>query len=380
MRLRLVLGLALVISGFGSILPAAAFETAARAAIILDNRTGVVLFEKNADERMPPASMSKLMTAYMIFDQLKGGRLKLDDEVLVSERAWKMGGSQMFVKVGDRVKVDDLIRGIIIQSGNDACVTMAEAISGSEEEFARAMTEKAREIGLTNSTFANATGLDAPDHLMSVRDLALLARRIIADFPEYFKYYSEREFEYGGIRQHNRNPLLQAGVPGVDGMKTGFTDGSGYGLVATARRDDRRVITVMAGLQSAGQRRTEGERLLEYGFREFQEYRLFVPGTPVAEADVWQGVAPKVPLVVRDTVGVTLSREARKGLVVKLSYPSPLPAPIAADQEVGHIEIAAPGMAPLSVPLTTAGDVPRAGALARATGSLSYLIWGAPAG
>lgn len=380
MRLRLVLGLALVISGFGSILPAAAFETAAKAAIILDNRTGAVLFEKNADERMPPASMSKLMTAYMIFDQLKGGRLKLDDEVLVSERAWKMGGSQMFVKVGDRVKVEDLIRGIIIQSGNDACVTMAEAIAGSEEEFARQMTEKAKEIGLTNSTFANATGLDAPDHLMSVRDLALLARRIIADFPEYFRYYSEREFEYGGIRQHNRNPLLQAGVPGVDGMKTGFTDGSGYGLVATARRDDRRVITVMAGLQSAGQRRTEGERLLEYGFREFQEYRVFTPATPVADADVWQGVSPKVPLVVMDTVGVTLSREARKGLVVKLSYPSPLPAPIAADQEVGHIEIAAPGMAPLSVPLTTAGDVPRAGALARATGSLSYLIWGAPAG
>ena len=380
MRLRLVLGLALVILGFGSILPAAAFETAAKAAIILDNRTGAVLFEKNADERMPPASMSKLMTAYMIFDQLKGGRLKLDDEVLVSERAWKMGGSQMFVKVGDRVKVEDLIRGIIIQSGNDACVTMAEAIAGSEEEFARQMTEKAKTIGLTNSTFANATGLDAPDHLMSVRDLAVLARRIIADFPEYFKYYSERDFEYGGIRQPNRNPLLQAGVPGVDGMKTGFTDGSGYGLVATAIRDDRRVITVMAGLQSAGQRRTEGERLLEYGFREFQEYRVFTPATPVADADVWQGVSPKVPLVVMDTVGVTLSREARKGLVVKLSYPSPLPAPIAAGQQVGQVEVSAPGMAPYRVPLVTAAAVARAGMLARATGSLSYMIWGAPAG
>ena len=380
MGLRLVLGLALVVLGLRFVLPAQAFETAAKAAIILDSRTGVVLFEKDADERLPPASMSKLMTAYMIFDQLKGGRLKLDDEVLVSERAWKMGGSQMFVKVGDRVKVEDLIRGIIIQSGNDACVTMAEAIAGSEEEFARQMTEKAKEIGLTNSTFANATGLDAPDHLMSVRDLALLARRIIRDFPEYFKYYSEREFEYGSIRQPNRNPLLQAGVPGVDGMKTGFTDGSGYGLVATAKRDDRRVITVMAGLQSAGQRRTEGERLLEYGFREFQEYRLFTPGAPVAEADVWQGVAPKVPLVVTDTVGVTLSREARKGLVVKLSYPNPLPAPISAGQEVGHVEVTAPGMAPLSVPLVIASDVARAGVLARTTGSLSYLIWGAPAG
>ncbi len=185
------------------------------------------------------------------------------------------------------------------------------------------MTERAKEIGLTGSTFANATGLDAPEHLMTVRDLALLARRIITDFPDYFKYYGEREFEYAGIKQPNRNPLLQAGVPGVDGMKTGFTDGSGYGLVATAKRDDRRVITVMAGLESAGQRRTEGERLLEYGFREFQEYRLFEPGAPVAEADVWQGVAPKVPLVVKETVAITLSREARKGLVVKLSYRQP---------------------------------------------------------
>jgi D-alanyl-D-alanine carboxypeptidase (penicillin-binding protein 5/6) len=173
--------------------------------------------------------------------------------------------------------------------------------------------------------------------------------------------------------------LLQANVPGVDGMKTGFTDGSGYGLVATARRDDRRIITVMAGLDSAAQRRTEGERLLEYGFREFQEYRLFEPGAPVAEAEVWQGVAPKVPLVVGETVAVTLSREAHKDLVVTLSYPSPLQAPVAAGQAVGQAKVAVPGMAPFTVPLLTAGEVPRAGLLARATGNLSYLIWGAPA-
>ena len=241
----------------------------------------MVLFEKDADERMPPASMSKLMTAYMIFDQLKGGRLKLDDEVLVSERAWKMGGSQMFVKVGDRVKVEDLIRGIIIQSGNDACVAMAEAIAGSEEEFARADDRKGQgdRADQQHVRQRHRARRARPSHVACAIS-ALLARRIIADFPEYFKYYSEREFEYGGIRQPNRNPLLQAGVPGVDGMKTGFTDGSGYGLVATAKRDDRRVITVMAGLQSAGQRRTEGERLLEYGFREFQEYRLFTPACP----------------------------------------------------------------------------------------------------
>ncbi len=359
--------------------PVQAFETTAAAAIIIDNRTGAVLFEKNADERRPPASMSKLMTAYMIFDQLKSGRLKLDDEITISERAWKMGGSQMFVKVGDRVKVEDLIRGIIIQSGNDACVAMAESIAGSEEEFAREMTEKGREIGLTNSTFANATGLDAPEHLMTVRDLAILARRIIADFPEYFKYYGEREFEYAGIKQPNRNPLLQARVPGVDGMKTGFTDGAGYGLVATAKRDDRRVIAVLGGVDSASHRKAEGERLLEYGFREFQEYALFQLGQPVAEADVWLGTVPKVPLVTKDAIAITLSREARKGLVVKLAYDSPVSAPVVAGQELGHAEITAPGMAPLSVPLVAASEVPRAGMLGRATGTLGYLIFGSQA-
>jgi serine-type D-Ala-D-Ala carboxypeptidase (penicillin-binding protein 5/6) len=379
MRLRLVPFLVLLVLLAG-LAPACAFETPAKAAIILDSRTGAVLFEKNADEQIPPASMSKLMTAYMIFDQLKSGRLRLDEEILVSERAWKMGGSQMFVEVGDRVQVEELIRGIIIQSGNDACVTMAEAVAGSEEEFARQMTEKAREIGLTGSSFANSTGLDAPGHLMTVRDLALLARRIIQDFPEYVKYYAERDFEYAGIKQPNRNPLLQANVPGVDGMKTGFTDGSGYGLVATAKRDDRRIITVLAGLQSAGQRRTEGERLLEYGFREFQEYRLFEPGALVIETGVWQGVAPKVALVVPELAAVTLSREARKDLVVKLNYLSPVPAPIVAGERVGQAEITAPGLAPVAVPLVAANDVARAGLLARATGSLSYLIWGEPAG
>ena len=379
MRLRLVPFLVLL-ALLAGLAPARAFDTPAKAAIILDSRTGAVLYDKNADERMPPASMSKLMTAYMIFDQIKSGKLRLDEEILVSERAWKMGGSQMFIEVGERVKVEDLIRGIIIQSGNDACVTMAEAIAGSEEEFARQMTEKASEIGLTGSSFANSTGLDAPDHLMTVRDLALLARRIVQDFPEFLKYYGEREFEYAGIKQPNRNPLLQAGVPGVDGMKTGFTDGSGYGLVATAARDDRRIITVLAGLESSAQRRTEGERLLEYGFREFQEYRLFEPGVPVTETGVWQGVAPKVALVVPDLVAVTLSREARKQLVVKLSYLSPVPAPIQAGERVGQAEITAPGLPPLTAPLVAAGDVARAGLLARATGSLSYLIWGEPAG
>lgn len=379
MRSRLILILAALVAFLVPVSGATAFETAAKGAIIIDYRTGQVLFEKNADERIPPASMSKLMTAYMVFDRLKNGRLKLDDEILVSERAWKMGGSQMFLEVGERVKVEDLIRGVIIQSGNDACVTLAEAIAGSEEEFARQMNEKAAELGLAGSSFANSTGLDAPGHLMTVRDLSTLARRIISEFPEYFRYYGEREYEYAGIKQPNRNPLLRAGVPGVDGMKTGFTNGSGYGLVATAQRDDRRIIAVMAGLESAGQRRTEGERLLEYGFREFQEYRVFEPGAVAAQAGVWLGVAPTVPLTVDQVVAVTLSQEARKGLVAKLSYASPLPAPIVRGQEVGRVEVTAPGIPPIAVPLVAAGDVARAGALGRVTSALGYLIWGAPA-
>jgi D-alanyl-D-alanine carboxypeptidase (penicillin-binding protein 5/6) len=375
MRQRLFL--ALILLGWMLSGPAQAFETAAKAAIIMDHRTGVVLFEKNADERIPPASMSKLMTAYMIFDRLKAGRLKLDDEITISEKSWKMGGSQMFLKVGDRVKVEDLIRGIIIQSGNDACVAMAEALAGSEEEFAREMNEKARKLGLTNSGFANSTGLDAPGHLMSVRDLALLAHRIIQDFPEYFKYYSEREFVYRDIKQQNRNPLLQANVPGVDGMKTGYTEQAGYGLVATAKRGDRRVITVLAGLGAISQRKTEGERLLEYGFREFQEYALFQGGETVVDARVWQGAEPTVPLVPAQTVGVTLSREARKGLVVKLRYDNPVGAPVAAGQPLGSLEISAPNVTTFTVPLVAGREVPRAGMVGRVTGAMGYLIWGA---
>jgi D-alanyl-D-alanine carboxypeptidase (penicillin-binding protein 5/6) len=375
MRQRLFL--ALILLGWMLSGPAQAFETAAKAAIIMDHRTGVVLFEKNADERIPPASMSKLMTAYMIFDRLKAGRLKLDDEITISEKSWRMGGSQMFLKVGDRVKVEDLIRGIIIQSGNDACVAMAEALAGSEEEFAREMNEKARKLGLTNSGFANSTGLDAPGHLMSVRDLALLAHRIIQDFPEYFKYYSEREFVYRDIKQQNRNPLLQANVPGVDGMKTGYTEQAGYGLVATAKRGDRRVITVLAGLGAISQRKTEGERLLEYGFREFQEYALFQGGETVVDARVWQGAEPTVPLVPAQTVGVTLSREARKGLVVKLRYDNPVGAPVAAGQPLGSLEISAPNVTTFTVPLVAGREVPRAGMVGRVTGAMGYLIWGA---
>ena len=354
-----------------------AFETSARAAIVLDYRTGAVLFAKNADQAIPPASMSKLMTAYMVFERLKEGSLKLDDTLPVSERAWRIEGSEMFVKVGERVRVEDLLRGMIIQSGNDACIVFAEALAGSEQAFAERMTERARELGLTVSHFKNATGLPDPEHVMSVRDLGILAMRIIRDFPEYYKYYSEREFTFNNIKQPNRNPLLQAGVPGVDGMKTGFTKEAGYGLVASAERDGRRLVTVIAGLDKLRERRSEAEQLLEFGYREFQEYRLFQAGETVAEAEVWQGSESKVPLVSDGVVGVTLSREARKGMVAKLRYESPVQAPIAKGQRLGTLEVTAPGSDLVSIPLVAGKDVPRAGMFGRIAGAINYLVFGA---
>jgi D-alanyl-D-alanine carboxypeptidase (penicillin-binding protein 5/6) len=238
------------------------------------------------------------------------------------------------------------------------------------------MNAKAAELGLTASHFANSTGLDAPGHLMSVRDLAVLARRIIQEFPDFYSIYSEREYTFAGIKQQNRNPLLQAGVPGVDGMKTGYTSQAGYGLVTSAQRGDQRLILVITGLPSLKTRSAEAASLLEYGFREFREYQVFKSGETVREADVWFGEQPKVPLVAADTVAVTLSREARKGMVVKLFYDNPAAAPIVKDQELGRVEITAPGTVPFNVPLVAAADVPEAGMLGRFTGALSYLIWG----
>jgi D-alanyl-D-alanine carboxypeptidase (penicillin-binding protein 5/6) len=369
---RLLVALLLLLAGSR----AEAFETTARAAIMIDNRSGSVLFAKDPDTPIPPASMSKLMTAYVIFDALRSGRLQLDDMVPISEVAWKMGGSQMFLKVGERVPVQDLLRGIIIQSANDACVAMAEALSGSESAFVETMNAKAKELGLTNSHFANATGLDDPAHLMSVRDLATLGRRIIQDFPEYYPIYGEREFTYANIRQPNRNPLLQAGVAGVDGMKTGFTDDSGYGLVTSAKRGDRRLILVVAGLDSMRLRGTEAERLLEHGFRDFQEYRIYEAGQTIRSVDVWLGAEPSVAIQAGETVAVTLPRDARSGLAAKLVFDSPVPAPVSKGQVVGRVAVTAPGMDPLEVPLVTGAAVAEASSLGRLGGVIRYLVGG----
>jgi D-alanyl-D-alanine carboxypeptidase (penicillin-binding protein 5/6) len=355
--------------------PLGPLDTAARQAFVIDYDTDAVLLEKNADERMPPSSMSKLMTMYMVFDMLKQGRFKLDGELPVSERAWRMGGSKMFVQIGATVPVEALMRGVIVQSGNDACVVLAEAISGSEQQFAEAMNDKAREIGLTSSTFRNATGWPDPEHRTTCRDLARLAKRIIADFPEYYSYYNERSFRWNDISQENRNPAL-ARVPGADGLKTGHTDEAGYGLTASAKRGERRLIMVFNGLPTMRARAEESERLLEWGFREFENVSLFRAGEVVEEVPVHLGDRRTVPLVGARDVLVTLPRQWRRNLQARLRYDAPVAAPVAKGRELGRLEVSGQGVPPMSLPLLAGADVGRLGLVPRIPVVLGQLIAG----
>ncbi len=350
-------------------------ETTGKQAFMIDTQTGAVLMEKDANTPMPPASMSKLMTVYMIFDRLKSGRLSLDDKFQVSEKAWRMGGSKMFVMVNTRVSVHDLLRGIIVQSGNDACIVVAEGLSGSEEAFADAMNHKAKEIGLTNSSFKNSTGWPADGHYMSAHDLAVLAMKIINEFPEYYPIFAEKEFTYNKIKQGNRNPLLYKDF-GSDGLKTGHTEASGYGLTASAVRNGRRLVLVVNGLSSMRERSSESARLLDWGFRETQNYALFKKGDQVDQAAVWLGNAPTVGLVVDKGVTLTLPRRAREGMKVKLSYTNPLNAPIAKGAQVGRVVISIPGRSDMELPVVAGSDVERLGLFGRLNAALQYLLWG----
>ncbi len=377
MRRLIVASLALVALWAPSrVIAETPFETLAEAAILVDFPSGQVLYEKNADVPREPASMSKLMTAFMLFERIAEGELSLDDEFLVSEKAWRMGGSKMFVEVGDRVRVEDLLRGIIIQSGNDACIVVAEALAGTEQAFAVQMTARGRELGLTGSTFKNASGWPDAEHLMTVRDLATLAAAIIERFPEHYHYYGERGFTYAGIEQGSRNPLLRAGVEGVDGLKTGHTAAAGYGLVASAERAGQRLVLVVAGLDTPGERRREAERLLEYGFRAFRSYRLFAADETVVEAPVWLGDRAAVPLVAGDDVRVTLSAAARDALQVAVAYDAPIRAPVAAGAPVGEIVLQAPGMSARRLPLLVGEDVAEASLVGRAWTALRLLATG----
>ncbi len=355
-------------------------ETKAREAILMDPETGTVLLNKNADEQMPPASMSKLMTVYLLFESIKDGRVSLDDKFRVSENAWRKGGaasgsSTMFLPPKSEVRVEDLIRGIIVQSGNDACIVVAENLAGSEEAFARRMTDKAREIGMTGSNFVNATGWPDPQQRMTARDLATLTERTIKDFPEFFHYYSEREFTYNDIRQSNRNPLIY-GYAGADGMKTGHTSEAGYGLTGTAKQGNRRLIVVLNGLGSNKERATESARILDWGFREFNNYALFKAGDTVDVAPVWLGTRPTVELKIDRDVHLTMSRKSRRNMKVTVHYQSPIPAPISAGQKVGTLTVEAPDFETIEAPLLAASDSQQLGMIGRLGAALEFLLWG----
>src|ERR1051326_5090824 len=377
LKIALRLGLAsLAICGWAMEARAATgIDTQARNAIIVDFETGAVLLDKGADQRMPPASMSKIMTAYIVYAALKKRRLSLEDSLPVSERAWRTQGSKMFVPYPGRVKVEDLIRGMIIQSGNDACIVLAEGLAGSEQAFVDQANEKAKELGLNNSHFANVSGLPDPNEYVTARDLSLLARRLIVDFPEYYHYDSEKDFTYNGIKQGNRNPLLYKDL-GADGMKTGHTDEAGYSLTASAVREGRRIIMVMGGLPSAKSRQQESERLLEWAFREFNDFRLVKAGDTVDQAEVWLGTEAKGPVTVEKDVVVTLPRAARRTMKATVHYDSPAKAPVAKGERIGKVTITAEGVDPVVVPLVATQSVEKLGPIARIAVAAGYLVWG----
>ena len=354
---------------------AGAIRTAAKHACIVDHRTGAVLLEKNADAPAPPASLSKLMTLYMVFERLESETLSLDDTFAVSRKAWRKGGSKTFVEVGRRVRVEDLVRGMVVQSGNDASIVVAEGLSGSERAFADAMNLKARELGLAHSSFVNASGWPAAGHVMSARDLAVLARRIIEQFPDHYRYFSETSFRYNGIEQRNRNPLLR-GNTGADGLKTGYTREAGYGLVASAVREGRRIVMVLTGLPSARKRSAEARRLLDWAYRTFANYTLFARGAVVDRADVRSGEQSSVPLVAEKDIVVSLPRAARPGLETRVVHDVPVWAPVARGTRLARLVISGPGIEPREWPLVAGADVARMGLFGRFFATLGRVLRG----
>ena len=333
----------------------AKFETKAKYAFLVDSRSGKAYYDKRADELMAPASMSKIMTMIVVFEMLKKGVLSEDDEFEISVNAWKKGGapsgsSTMYAKPGERIRLGTLIRAVIIASANDAAIAIAEGIAGSEEAFAELMNKRARELGLKKSTFANATGLPDPRHRMTARELAQLTRYLIEVFPDYYRIFSEREFEWNGIKQYNRDPLLGK-YPGADGVKTGHTRESGYGMVASAVRDGRRLIAVLNGMKSKRERAAETRKILDWGFRQFRPVVLYGPGETVGWARVWGGVKDSVPLVARDTIQTRLSDEERRVAEAELVYQGPLRAPVRRGDKVGLLRIRVDGRTVVTFPL-----------------------------
>ncbi|MGR3500418.1 MAG: D-alanyl-D-alanine carboxypeptidase family protein [Limimaricola soesokkakensis] len=367
--IRAVFLAAATLVAFAPLARAQSFDTPARAAYVLDHTTGTELLAKNADEPLPPASMSKLMTLYMAFEAIASGRLSIDQRLPVSEHAASYGGSSMFLDTTDRVRVEDLLRGVIVLSGNDASAVLAEALSpdGTEAGFARLMTERARDMGMENSTFANSNGWPAPNQRMSMRDLGILASHLIRDFPTFYPMFAEQEFEFDGrvpSNSQNRNPILGLGI-GADGLKTGHTSEAGYGLVGSAAQDDRRVIFVITGLESTESRRVEAERIVNWSFRQFARRDIGEAGTRIAEAEVWMGERNRVGLTLADDVSVLLPVMSNDDLAAEVVYQGPIEAPIEQGQELAELVIAREGMSETRVPLVAETAVARGGFMPR---------------
>jgi D-alanyl-D-alanine carboxypeptidase (penicillin-binding protein 5/6) len=364
--LRLILaafaGLSIVASARGA---EPSVDTTAEFAVIIDYDTGAVLFEKRADTPTTPSSMSKLMTVAVVFEKLKAGELRLADMMTVSEKAWReREGSSMWVRVDTEISVENLLRGIIVQSGNDACIVVAENISGSEEAFADLMTKKAREWGLQNSTFANAHGKPDPNHKMSMRDLAILTRKLIHDYPEYYHLFAERSFTWEKIEQPNRNPLFDL-VEGADGLKTGHTSEAGYGLVGSAIQDGRRRIVVVNGLSSEKDRAREARRLFKIAFEDFVDETLYQPGDLVGQALVFKGQAASVPLVTNEVVSLIMHRSERDSVRAKVVYEGPVVAPIEEGRQIGFLRIEPVNGDPREFPLYAGARVKQIGVLGK---------------
>jgi len=354
--------------------PLGPVDTTARWAFISDFNTGATLMDKNADERMPPSSMTKLMTLYIVYERLASGRMKLDDQLPVSEKAWRMGGSKMFVQIGSTVAVEDLIRGVVVDSGNDACIVLAEAISGSEEQFAELMNDTAKKLGLTNSHFMNCTGWPADDHYMSCHDIATLAGDIIRQFPQYYHYDSEKTFRYDNIEQGNRNPLVQKGL--ADGLKTGHTDAGGYGVVASTKHGDRRIILVLNGMATMRERAEQSERLMDWAFANFDDVLLFAADDPVDQAPVWLGASPTVPLVPQHELVVTMPRNWRNHAKMQISYDAPVRAPVVKGAPLGKLMLSGDGVPAMNVTLVAGVDVPKMSLPGRAFAVLTHFVTG----
>ena len=385
MRFCVAIGAALLsfMTVGSAISKAAEIDSSAEFAFVTDFGSGKVLMEKQPDALMKPASMAKIMTVYIAFERIADGSLSLDDTFLISEKAWRKGGSKTFVEVGKEVSVRDLLYGVVVQSGNDAAIAIAEGISGTEEGFAEEMNYVARKLGMENTVFRNSTGWPHLEQHTTARDLNILATALIREFPadkypELYPMFAEKDFTYNGIKQGNRNPLVY-GTQGADGLKTGHTAESGYGLVGSAHRDGQRVVMVLNGMKSMKQRSSESRRLIDLMFREFKLYRFYDKGQPVDRANVWLGTKNKIDLVLEEPLHLVMARSDRRKMKVSVNWNDPVPAPITAGQAIGTLVLELPS-GKTTYPLLAAENVDGLGMFDRVGEALKYLIFGAGAG